>query len=82
MDMAKCSINFPNVNRIPKGPKINNVLISGDVAHVEEVRKEMRVCLLSIQHRQLMINLFLVSDSNSFGHQQLQTQPGRYAQCH
>jgi len=42
MEMAKCTINFPNLNRIPKGPKINNVLVGGDVSGVEEVRKEIR----------------------------------------
>jgi hypothetical protein len=46
MDLSKCTINFPNINRIPKGPKINNVVITGDVAQAEEVRKEMRVSSL------------------------------------
>jgi len=42
MEASQCTINFPNLNRIPKGPKVNNVILTGDVANVEEVRKELR----------------------------------------
>lgn len=51
MELSKCTICFPNLNRIPKGPKLNNVVIAGDVACVEEVRKEMRVSWNCVSER-------------------------------
>lgn len=55
MELSKCEIAFPNLNRIPKAPKLNNVLVDGNVARVEEVRKELRVSYQPISNNLLSL---------------------------